>query len=554
MTKRKSGILLHPTSLPSPFGVGDLGGAAYTFIDKLEEAGQTLWQLLPLVPTDGGGSPYSSCSAFAGNTLLISPEKLMVEGLLTPEDLQGAFVGSYDRVDYQKALAAKLPLYEAAFQSFRKGEKPEDYVEFCEQNAFWLEDYVLYLALKEHFHAERAKEETTENFDAFAAECEGLPLTEKQIQDYYYGANWVSFPKTIKKRNPMVLKKWRKILADAIEKEIFLQYTFHKQWQAVKGYANRSGISIIGDTPIFVSYDSADVWANQKLFRLDSKGFPTCVTGVPPDYFSETGQLWGNPHYDWKQQEKTDFAWLLNRIKKTLQDVDILRIDHFRGFEACWEVEFGAEDARGGKWVKSPGEKFFTKLKEELGNDLPLIAEDLGIITEEVAALREFAGLPGMRILQFAFGADKNNAYLPHSYDRNTVVYTGTHDNNTTRGWYETDATEAEKDHYRRYLNVDGSNVAWDFIRLALSSSADLAIIPLQDVLSLDTNHRMNIPGTAKGNWGFTFSFDWWQEGFSHGLKYTAELFGRNEKAILPVAADLPAAAAAEQTETEEPA
>ncbi|MBO5149709.1 MAG: 4-alpha-glucanotransferase, partial [Anaerotignum sp.] len=330
-------------------------------------------------------------------------------------------------------------------------------------------------------------------------------------------------------RNNMVLKKWRKVLAEAIEKEIFLQYVFAKQWQAVKKYANEKGISIIGDAPIFVAYDSADVWANQKLFRLDSKGFPTCVTGVPPDYFSETGQLWGNPHYDWKQHEKTGFAWWLSRIQKTLADVDLLRIDHFRGFEACWEVEFGAEDARGGKWVKAPGEKFFTKLKEVLGEDLPLIAEDLGIITDEVAALREFAGLPGMRILQFAFGEDKNNAYLPHSYDRNTVVYTGTHDNDTTKGWYEA-APEVEKDHYRRYLNVDGSNVAWDFIRLALSSSADMAIIPLQDVLALGTEHRMNIPGTTKGNWGFTFSFEMWWDGFSDGLKYTSELFGRNLK------------------------
>ncbi|MBR4935296.1 MAG: 4-alpha-glucanotransferase, partial [Anaerotignum sp.] len=420
MTKRKSGVLLHPTSLPSAFGVGDLGQAAYTFIDKLAEAGQTLWQVLPLVPTDDGGSPYSSCSAFAGNALLISPEKLMEDGLLTAEDLVEATVTPAARVDYSKARTAKLPLFEKAYQNFKASEKPEDYVTFCEKNAFWLDDYVLYIALKDHFRRERAEEVGTENFDIFAAECEGVELTDKQLQDYYMGANWVSFPKTIKKRNPMVLKKWRKDLADAIEKEIFLQYIFAKQWQAVKKYANEKGISIIGDAPIFVAYDSADVWANQKLFRLDSKGFPTCVTGVPPDYFSKTGQLWGNPHYDWKQHEKTDFSWWTSRILKTLEDVDILRIDHFRGFEACWEVAFGAEDAIGGKWVKAPGEKFFTLLKEKLGDDLPLIAEDLGIITEEVAALREFAGLPGMRILQFAFGQDKNNAYLPHSYDRNT--------------------------------------------------------------------------------------------------------------------------------------
>lgn len=531
MTKRKSGVLLHPTSLPSSFGVGDLGQAAYTFIDKLEEAGQTLWQVLPLVPTDDGGSPYSSCSAFAGNVLLISPEKLMEDGLLTEEDLRAAYVAPAARVDYGKARDAKLPLLEKAYQNFKAAETPVGYTDFCEKNAYWLDDYALYLSLKNHFRALRAAEENSENLNAFLVECEGVALTETQLKEYYAGANWVSFPKAIRKRNAMTLKKWKKELADAIEKESFLQFIFHKQWQAVKAYANKKGISIIGDAPIFTAYDSADVWANQKLFRLDSKGFPTCVTGVPPDYFSETGQLWGNPHYDWKQHEKTDFAWWLSRVQKTLEDVDLLRIDHFRGFESCWEVEFGAEDARGGKWVKAPGEKFFTLLKEKLGNELPLIAEDLGIITEEVAALREFAGLPGMRILQFAFGQDKNNAYLPHSYDKNTVVYTGTHDNDTTKGWYET-ATEAEKDHYRRYLNADGSNVAWDFIRLALSSPADLAILPLQDVLALGTEHRMNIPGTSTGNWGFTFSFDQWWDGFTDGLKYTSELFGRNEKPV----------------------
>ncbi|MBQ3614738.1 MAG: 4-alpha-glucanotransferase [Anaerotignum sp.] len=529
MTKRRSGVLLHPTSLPSNHGAGDFGPAAYTFIDKLAEAGQTLWQVLPLVPTDDGGSPYSSCSAFAGNPLLISPEKLMEDGYLEMKDLQTSYVKPEARVNYQKAKEAKLPLLEKAYQAFKTMEKPADYAEFCEKNAFWLDDYVLYVALKNHFRAERANEETTENFDAFAAECEGLELTEKQMKDYYIGANWVSFPKTTKKRNAMVLKKWRKVLADAIEKEIFLQYIFQKQWQAVKAYANEKGISIIGDAPIFVAYDSADVWANQKLFRLDSKGFPLCIAGVPPDYFSKTGQLWGNPLYDWKQHEKTEFAWWISRITKTLGDVDILRIDHFRGFEAYWEVAFGAENAIGGKWVKAPGKAFFAKLKEVLGDDLPLIAEDLGTITEEVLELREFAGLPGMRILQFAFGEDKNNAYLPHSYDRNTVVYTGTHDNDTTKGWYET-ASEVEKDHYRRYLNVDGSNVAWDFIRLAFSSSADMAVVPLQDVMALGTEHRMNIPGTSEGNWGFTFQFGWWWDGFTDGLKYTSELFGRNQK------------------------
>ena len=530
MANRKSGILLHPSSLPSAFGVGDFGQAAYTFLDRLAEAKQTLWQILPLVPTDASGSPYSSASAFAGNPLLISPELLLEEGLLSEADLQNASVPPAARVDYEKAAAVKLPLLEKAFQAFQQKDNPADCAAFQAENAYWLADYALYTALKQHFLSVRATEEATEGFDLFCEECAGLSLPTEKLHEYYDNASWVSFPRGLKRRNALSLKKGRRQLAPAIKKEIFLQYIFQKQWQAVKAYANEKGISVIGDAPIFVSYDSADVWAHQKLFRLDSKGFPTCVTGVPPDYFSETGQLWGNPHYAWREHEKTGFAWWLSRIQKNLQDVDILRIDHFRGFSACWEVAFGAENARGGKWTPAPGEAFFTLLKEKLGSSLPLIAEDLGIITNEVAALRDFAGLPGMRILQFAFGQEKNNPYLPHCYDKNTVVYTGTHDNDTTNGWYQA-ATEQEKDHYRRYLNVDGSNAAWDFIRLALSSPADTAILPLQDVLSLGTEHRMNIPGTTRGNWGFTFSFDWWQEGFSEGLRYLSALFGRNEQA-----------------------
>lgn len=527
MASRKSGILLHPSSLPSHFGVGDLGQAAYTFVDKLSEANQALWQILPLVPTDAGGSPYSGASAFAGNPLLISPELLLADGLLTDADLRQAFVPPAARVDYETAAAVKLPLLEQAFQAFRKQEMPADFAAFRAENAFWLEDYALYTAAKQHFLAARTKEADTANFDAFCAEAPALP-TEK-LREYYDNACWVSFPRGLKKRNSRSLQKWKRELAEPIEKEIFLQYIFQRQWQAVKAYANAKGISIIGDTPIFVSYDSADVWANQALFRLDSKGFPTCVTGVPPDYFSESGQLWGNPHYAWREHEKTGFAWWLSRIQKNLQAVDILRIDHFRGFSACWEIAFGATDARDGAWVPAPGKQFFALLKERLGEPLPLIAEDLGIITDDVAALRDFAGLPGMRILQFAFGQEKNNAYLPHCYEKNTVVYTGTHDNDTTNGWYQA-AAERERDHYRRYLNVDGSNAAWDFIRLALSSPADTAILPLQDVLSLGTEHRMNIPGTTEGNWGFRFSFDWWQEGFSEGLRYLCDLFGRNER------------------------
>lgn len=530
MTKRRSGILLHPTSLPSHFGIGDFGQAAYTFVDKLAEAEQTLWQVLPLVPTDAGGSPYSSASAFAGNPLLISPELLFEAGYLEYKDLQAAYVRPSFRTDYQKAAAAKLPLFEKAYRTFRTMEPPAEYTAFCEENAFWLADHALFQALKAHFLAERANECDRTAYDTFCAECADLdlPLTEKEIQDYYFGANWVSFPKAIKKRNPATLKKWKRELADSIEKESFLQYIFRKQWHALKTYANEKGISIIGDAPIFVAYDSADVWANQKLFRLDSKGFPQCIAGVPPDYFSATGQLWGNPLYDWKQHEKTDFSWWLSRIRKTLADVDMLRIDHFRGFAAYWEVAFGAENAIGGKWVTAPGEAFFAKLKEEIGEPLPLIAEDLGTITPDVTALRQSAGLPGMRILQFAFGQEKNHAYLPHSYDKNTVCYTGTHDNDTALGWYAS-ASETEKDHFRRYLNVSGHDAAWDMIRMAFASPADTVIVPLQDVLNMGSEYRMNIPGTAVGNWGFTFAFDQWQDGFTEGLKYLSRLFGRNE-------------------------
>lgn len=527
MTTRKSGILLHPTSLPSGFGVGDFGPAAYAFVDRLAEAGQGLWQILPLVPTDAGGSPYASCSAFAVDPLLLSPKRLAADGLLTEADLAAAHLPLGGRVDYAAARAAKAPLLERAFQAFRKADPPAAYTAFCAENADWLGDYTLYLALKRHFQAERAAEKAADGFAAFADSCAALPLTEERLRAEYFGASWVSFPAPLQKRRAAALRQWRERLAEEIARETFLQYECHAQWRALKAYANEKGISVIGDTPIFVAYDSADVWANQKLFRLDAQGFPQCVAGVPPDYFSETGQLWGNPLYDWKQHEKSGFSWWIARIRKALRDVDILRIDHFRGFCACWEIPFGAADARGGKWVPSPGRAIFAALRDALG-DLPLIAEDLGIITADVAALRDELRLPGMRILQFAFGGDKNNSYLPHQYEKNTVVYTGTHDNDTTRGWYE-NASEAERDHFRRYLNVDGTNAAWDMIRLAFSSPAALAVVPLQDVLGLGSADRMNLPGTAEGNWGFAFTFDQWDAGASEGLRYLSALFGRNE-------------------------
>lgn len=529
-SKRKSGVLLHPTSLPSPYGIGDLGPAAYTFIDHLAAAGQSLWQVLPLCPADYSGSPYQSCSAFAGYPLLISPELLVEDGLLAENDIAAAARPSSARVDYAGAAAAKLPLLDQAYQAFRAQATPEGYAAFCKDNAFWLEDYALFMALKTYFWEERQNETDSSGFAAFAAEFEDMDIPKETLQGYYDSACWNSFPQALRKRNANALKKWRSLLAEDVEKEIFLQYVFWKQWNALKTYAGRKHISIIGDAPIFVAFDSADVWANQELFQLDSKGFPTAVAGVPPDYFSETGQLWGNPLYNWKQHEKTGFAWWTERIRKALADVDILRIDHFRGFESYWAVPFGAEDARGGEWEKAPGLKFFQTLEEKLGK-LPLIAEDLGFITEEVRALREAAGFPGMRILQFAFGGDANNPYLPHSFEHNTVVYTGTHDNNTSLGWYKS-ATAQEKDHFRRYMNVSGEDAAWDMIRLAFSSPAQLAVVPLQDVLGLDAGHRMNIPGTLGGNWGFSFQFHLWSEGCTNGLLYLSRLFGRNEEQL----------------------
>ena len=502
MANRKSGILLHPSSLPSAFGVGDFGQAAYTFLDRLAEAKQPLWQILPLVPTDAGGSPYSSASAFAGNPLLISPELLLEEGLLSEADLQNASVPPAARVDYEKAAAVKLPLLEKAFQAFQQKEAPADYAAFQAENAYWLDDYALYTALKQHFLSVRATEEATEGFDLFCEECAGLSLSEEKLHEYYDNVSWVSFPRGLKRRNALSLKKWRRQLAPAIEKEIFLQYIFQKQWQAVKAYANEKGISVIGDAPIFVSYDSADVWAHQKLFRLDSKGFPTCVTGVPPDYFSETGQLWGNPLYKWEYHKKTGYAWWMKRIRHCVELYDVIRIDHFRGFDEYYSIPYGNKTAVDGTWMPGPGMDLFRTIEEKLGK-LNIIAEDLGFLTESVLQMLSDSGFPGMKVIQFAFDPNGGSAYLPHNYPKNSVVYTGTHDNDTTRGWYHS-TDKATRDFAKEYMNaqrLDEDDLAWDFIRLAMSSKANLCVTPMQDLLNLDGKARINVPSTLGGNW-----------------------------------------------------
>ena len=493
---RASGILLHISSLPSPHGIGTMGAAAKDFVDFLVKAGQAYWQILPVCPTSYGDSPYQSFSTFAGNPYFIDLDLLAKAGLLQPEE--------YESIDWESTPGCVNygALYQKRYEVLHKAcarllaAPPADYADFLAKNAFWLPDYALFMALK----------------------------------DAHNGVCWQQWEEPLRRREPETLAAARAKYAADIDFWQAVQYLFYTQWHDLKAYANAQGIEIIGDLPIYVAEDSVDVWSCPQEFQLDENLVPTEVAGCPPDGFSATGQLWGNPLFDWDAMAANGYAWWVRRIRHLCGIYDVLRIDHFRGFSACWEVAFGAENARGGKWASAPGEAFFTLLKEKLGSPLPLIAEDLGIITDEVAALRDFAGLPGMRILQFAFGQGKNNPYLPHCYDKNTVVYTGTHDNDTTNGWYQA-ATEQEKDHYRRYLNVDGSNAAWDFIRLALSSPADTAILPLQDVLSLGTEHRMNIPGTTRGNWGFTFSFDWWQEGFSEGLRYLSALFGRNEQA-----------------------
>lgn len=468
---RSAGLLLHPTSLPSPYGVGDLGPAAYAWIDALARARQGWWQILPLGPTGYGDSPYQAFSAFAGNPLLISPQYLYEDGLLDARDIDGVGFAPA-RVDFGPALAFKNRILFRAWENFRGGRGQAlraRFDAFTREHAGWLDDYALFLALK----------------------------------DAHEGRGWQDWPADARRHDPAYLRQARVRLADAVGLHQFRQFLFFRQWTGLRAYARRRNIRIIGDIPIFVSPDSSDVWANPELFQLDADRRPRVVAGVPPDYFSATGQLWGNPLYDWEAMRKTRFAWWVDRFRALMGQVDLVRLDHFRGFEAYWEVPAGRPNAIEGRWVKAPGRELLTTVRNELGR-LPIIAEDLGVITPEVAALRTGFGLPGMRVLQFAFGDTSQNPFLPHNYDRNTVVYTGTHDNDTTLGWYRT-ATDFEKDHLRRYLARDDRDIGWDLIRLAWASTADYAIAPLQDVLNLGSEARMNFPGRPEGNWSWRF-------------------------------------------------
>jgi 4-alpha-glucanotransferase len=502
---RSSGILLHPTSLPGRFGIGDFGDEAYRFIDFMSEGGQTLWQILPLGPPTFGNSPYQCFSAFAGNTLMISPERLVEIGLLSKEDLADAPKFPRERIGWKRVTEFKNGLLEKAVENFRRGDFPkirQDLDGFRHYAAGWLADYSLFAALK----------------------------------DEHQGKEWNTWEAGLAGRERKAIEEARGRLKDRIEAQELLQYLFFRQWLELKKYANGKGIKVIGDMPIFVAHNSADVWANPALFKLDDAGDPMVVAGVPPDLFSKTGQLWGNPVYDWDEVRARGFGWWVSRMRETLKTVDIVRVDHFRGFAATWEVPAGDETAEQGEWVEVPGRELFQALKKALG-DLPVLAEDLGTITPDVIELRDELGLPGMRVLQFAFSAGPQDTHLPHNYVHNTVVYTGTHDNDTVVGWYNSAADEGstrdekqierERDYARKYLNTDASQINWDFIRAAMASVADIAIIPLQDVLGLDSTARMNIPASEEGNWGWRFRAEMLKADLSKRLREMTGVYGR---------------------------
>ncbi len=493
---RSSGILVHPTSFPSRFGIGDLGSQAYQFIDFLAGSDQQFWQILPLGPTGYGNSPYASYSALAGNPLLISPEQLHKKGLLTDEDLGNLPEFPVDSVDFEQVVQIKRRLLRQACDRFKtqaSSELQEQFIRFCEAKASWLDDFALFMALHRTFD----------------------------------NASWHTWEADIAKAQPEAVQKWREKLGDEIYYRKFLQFEFCHQWTTLKHYANERGIKIIGDIPIYVAHNSADVWAHREIFALDEEtGEAALMAGVPPDYFSATGQLWGNPIYNWERLKDDGFQWWVERFQATLEYVDIVRIDHFRGFEAYWEVPQGETTAINGRWVKGPGEEFFEVLKEKLGT-LPIIAEDLGLITPEVLELRDRFEFPGMKVLHFAFDGNPDNFYLPFNIEHNCVIYTGTHDNNTTLGWFK-QLPDYQRENLLRYLGCfSPEGINWDLIRLAFSSIGNLAILPIQDLLGLGEEAQMNCPGVAEGNWGWRYRPDVLTDQLRDRLKTLTCTYGR---------------------------
>ena len=494
MMERGSGVLLHLTSLPGQYGAGDLGAEAYRFVDFLASAGQSYWQILPPTPPGAGDSPYDARSAMAGNPALVSLEPLVDDGLLSEVEVDAARVPNHGRADFPAAAAAKDRMLRRAHRRAECGGH-RDLVgsvrRFAVREAAWVGDFALYMALR---RAHR-----------------GLP--------------WYEWEPGLVERRPYRLAIWRERLRHEVDYHVFVQYLFDQQWLRLQHYAYVRGIRIVGDVPIYVALDSADVWAHQPLFALDRRGRPTAAAGVPPDMFSATGQLWGNPCYRWDVVAADGYAWWIQRFRRALALTDIVRVDHFRGFQAGWQVPGGARTAIQGQWVPGPGKDLFERLGAALGR-LPIIVEDLGVITPDVVALRQDLGYPGMRVLQFAFGANALNPYLPHNYEPNTVVYTGTHDNDTAVGWHRTSAPDV-REHLREYLGRDPVEVNWSLIRLAMASVAHTAIVPLQDVLGLDSCGRMNLPGTAWGNWGWRLRDGALDPAHSARLRSLTETFGR---------------------------
>jgi 4-alpha-glucanotransferase len=503
---RCSGILLHVTSLPGGFGIGDLGRPAYEFVDFLAEARHKIWQMLPLGPTGYGDSPYQLFSAFAGNPLLIDVEALREQGLLSAEELSEVARLPENYVDYGRVIDVKQRLLGKAATAFLAdcgSAQRQSFENFCQDHTDWLDDYALFMACKSE----------------------------------YKNVVWSEWDSGIRKREVGALEEWRRKLALPIAVCKFAQFEFFRQWQALKAHAHNLGIRIMGDVPIYVAHDSADVWSHPELFRLDENSKPTAVAGVPPDYFSATGQLWGNPLYRWDVSVASGYRWWIERFRASLAMFDMVRLDHFRGFEAFWEVPADALTAEGGKWVKGPGEELFLAAQREL-KELPFVAENLGVITPEVEALRKKFGFPGMSLLQFAFGNDPQGpSFRPHNYSRELVAYTGGHDNDTTVGWWTSsgvgestrsaDDIRKEREFTRTYLGFKDEPVNWVFIRAVLASVADIAIIPLQDVLGLGSGARMNLPGTVSGNWKWRFRGDALTKDIADRLQQLNSLYDR---------------------------
>ena len=489
---RKGGVLLPVSSIPSKYGIGTFSKQAYEFVDFLERAGQSFWQILPLGPTGYGDSPYQSFSTFAGNPYYIDLEELIKKGWLTKEECDACDFGSDDGyVDYEKIYLSRFRILKIAYERSNIKEDKE-FGKFKEDNAAWLEDYALYMAVKNSFH----------------------------------GISWIEWEEDIRLRKPEAMKAYKEKFADEIEFYQFQQFVFAVQWLALKAYANKKKISIIGDIPIYVAFDSADTWANPELFQLDESCTPTGVAGCPPDSFSATGQLWGNPLYKWEYHKETGYEWWMQRISYCYRLYDVVRIDHFRGFDEYYFIPYGDTTAEFGHWEKGPGYEIFKVMKEKIGKK-PVIAEDLGFLTPSVISLVKKTGYPGMKILQFAFDSREESDYLPHNYSNNSVVYTGTHDNDTTMGWYGS-LNRQDKAFAKRYLNIKAKKeIYWEFIRAALSSVADTAIIPVQDYLGLGSEARVNMPSTLGNNWKWRLRDGQLDDSLAERIREITKLYGR---------------------------